>query len=339
MKTNNSKSLSFPLVVGTLTGAMFLVGCATRPEREFGSPLPTQPLPPSYQDARPQPPPTRAARTTVLDDDPITPAVVPMRPAPQPTPIQETRPAPEPREGTAYTIKRGETLSAIAARHRISWRQLADYNRIVDPDSVRAGQTILIPPGATGVSAPTETKTAPAETTRPAPAVAGEGTYVVQAGDNLTVIARRHGTTVSALRQVNELTGDRINVGQTLKLPSGTESRTPTRTATQPRETTRPTQEREAETIRRPDAPRPTPVPRQLNGGLRLPDESEPEQAQDEPPADDRGFPIVVEEGDTLQSIANSFVIDVQQIRRANNLGPNDEVSPGDRLIIPPTSW
>ncbi|MCH8510880.1 MAG: LysM peptidoglycan-binding domain-containing protein [Kiritimatiellae bacterium] len=338
MKTNNNKFLTFTLVAGTL----IVAGCATRPEREFGSPPTTVTMPPRQAESRPQPPPSRTPRTTVLDDDPIMPAVSPTRTMSPPVTVTEPppRPAPEPREGTPYTIKRGETLSAIAARHRISWRQRADYNRISDPNSVRAGQTILIPPGATGASTPSETERAPTESTRPAPAVAGEGTYVVQAGDNLTVVARRHGTTVSALRQVNDLTGDRINVGQTLKLPAGTESRpraTPRTETTSTRETARPTPE--AETIRRPDAPRPTPTPRPVNGNLRLPDDAAPRQVEDEPVADDRGFPIVVEEGDTLQSIANSFVIDVQQIRRANNLGPNDEVRPGDRLIIPPTSW
>jgi LysM repeat protein len=34
------------------------------------------------------------------------------------------------------------------------------------------------------------------------------------------VIARRHGTTVTALRSANSLRGDRIRAGQTLRIPA-----------------------------------------------------------------------------------------------------------------------
>ncbi|CAN5708402.1 hypothetical protein BH23GEM6_BH23GEM6_11530 [soil metagenome] len=43
--------------------------------------------------------------------------------------------------------------------------------------------------------------------------------YQVRRGDNLTVIARRHGVTVTALRSANGLRGDRIRAGQTLRIP------------------------------------------------------------------------------------------------------------------------
>lgn len=54
-----------------------------------------------------------------------------------------------------------------------------------------------------------------------APLLAGETTYTVRRGDTLSEIARRHGTTVAALRQRNRLKGDRILVGQKLVLPGG----------------------------------------------------------------------------------------------------------------------
>ncbi|MDQ3248925.1 MAG: LysM peptidoglycan-binding domain-containing protein [Chloroflexota bacterium] len=45
--------------------------------------------------------------------------------------------------------------------------------------------------------------------------------YIVQRGDNLTQIARRFGTTVAILKQLNNLKTDRINVGQQLRVPAG----------------------------------------------------------------------------------------------------------------------
>lgn len=45
------------------------------------------------------------------------------------------------------------------------------------------------------------------------------GVVVVQPGDNLTKIAKRNNTTISALKSANGLTTDMIRAGQKLKLP------------------------------------------------------------------------------------------------------------------------
>lgn len=45
-------------------------------------------------------------------------------------------------------------------------------------------------------------------------------TYVVQPGDSLSRIARQHGTTVELLQRGNRLTGDKILVGRSLKVPT-----------------------------------------------------------------------------------------------------------------------
>jgi len=41
-----------------------------------------------------------------------------------------------------------------------------------------------------------------------------------QSGDNLTKIAKTHGTTVKAIQAENNLTTTKINVGQKLKIPA-----------------------------------------------------------------------------------------------------------------------
>ena len=46
-----------------------------------------------------------------------------------------------------------------------------------------------------------------------------ETVYVVQPGDNLTHIAKLHGTTIKAIKAANDLANDRIFVGDKLKIP------------------------------------------------------------------------------------------------------------------------
>ena len=44
--------------------------------------------------------------------------------------------------------------------------------------------------------------------------------YSVQSGDNLTAIAKKHSVTVDMIRQANGITGDRLNIGQKLRIPA-----------------------------------------------------------------------------------------------------------------------
>jgi LysM repeat protein len=89
-----------------------------------------------------------------------------------------------------------------------------------------------MPPTQPPTEAPTEPTPEPAMVTptpcpvtptEPAqPPVSGETTYVVQPGDNLFRIALRHGTSVEAIAQANNIANpSEIDVGQTLIIPAG----------------------------------------------------------------------------------------------------------------------
>ena len=45
------------------------------------------------------------------------------------------------------------------------------------------------------------------------------GEYLVRSGDYLGLIAQRHGTTVDALREINDIRGSTIRVGQRIRYP------------------------------------------------------------------------------------------------------------------------
>ncbi|MGB2131127.1 MAG: N-acetylmuramoyl-L-alanine amidase [Marinobacterium sp.] len=49
----------------------------------------------------------------------------------------------------------------------------------------------------------------------------GERLYKVVSGDTLSVIAQRNGVSLQQLRKANQLSGDRIRVGQVLRIPAG----------------------------------------------------------------------------------------------------------------------
>lgn len=50
-----------------------------------------------------------------------------------------------PKEGIAYTVKKGDTLSVIALKNNSSTRYIMDANRIADAKHIRPGQLIFIP--------------------------------------------------------------------------------------------------------------------------------------------------------------------------------------------------
>ncbi|MEJ5945868.1 LysM peptidoglycan-binding domain-containing protein [Pseudokineococcus basanitobsidens] len=132
-----------------------------------------------------------------------------------PAPTRST-PAPT-RATTTYTVRRGDTVSGIAARTGTSQRAIVEANGLDARASIREGQVLRLTGGPVPAAAPT-----PAAPAQP-------GSYVVRPGDTLSTIARRQGTTVAALRQVNPGVGadGLIRVGQRLSVPGGSTSAAP----------------------------------------------------------------------------------------------------------------
>jgi LysM repeat protein len=120
-------------------------------------------------------------------------------PAPPAAPPAPPAAAPNP-----WTVKSGDTLSAIASAWGVTVSAVAAANAIPNPNLIHIGQVIWKP--GTGQAAPT-----------PPPV----GRYIVQAGDTLSAIASRENTTVAVLVALNHIANpDRIQVGQVLDLPA-----------------------------------------------------------------------------------------------------------------------
>lgn len=136
-------------------------------------------------------------------------------------------PAPAPAQtssgSVSYTVKSGDSLSAIASRYGTTVAAIAARNGISNPNLIYVGQKLTIP--TSGGSAPAPAPSAPAQSS-------GGGTYRVRAGDTLSGIASRYGTTVAKLAALNHIANPNvISVGQVLQIPSGSSAPAPAPTS------------------------------------------------------------------------------------------------------------
>lgn len=118
---------------------------------------------------------------------------------------------------STYTVKKGDTLSAIAAKHGVNLSILMEANGMNRKSVIKVGQKISIP----AKSADAEPKQAPAAKEDSNAEVV---TYVVQKGDNLSKIASKYHTSVAAIMELNGMSKTSINVGKKLKIPTNTKT-------------------------------------------------------------------------------------------------------------------
>ena len=106
----------------------------------------------------------------------------------------------------SYTVRPGDTVSHIAARTGASVASIARVNALADASRIQAGQVLRIP------SASGRTSSAPVK--------AATRSHTVRAGETVSGIAARAGTTVKAVIEANGLRADGlILAGQKLTIP------------------------------------------------------------------------------------------------------------------------
>ena len=127
-------------------------------------------------------------------------------------PIEQAQTPTQPSSGAEYVVAQGDTFSTVAKKFHVSVKAIEEANPSVEPTKLKIGQTIHIP-APTVAAAGSSTASGTADTT------SGAQTYVVKSGDSLSKIAGEFAVTVKALRSANNLTTDKIVVGQKLKVP------------------------------------------------------------------------------------------------------------------------
>jgi N-acetylmuramoyl-L-alanine amidase len=97
----------------------------------------------------------------------------------------------------SYTVKRGDSLSEIADKFAVSLSELKAANRLTS-NTIRIGQELTLPGSHESFTAE----------------------HKIRRGETLSEIAVRYSISLASLRAANDLSTDRIRVGQVLKIPS-----------------------------------------------------------------------------------------------------------------------
>lgn len=101
---------------------------------------------------------------------------------------------------TEYVVRSGDTLWLLAQRFGTTVDAIMRLNGLTS-DMLNIGQVLRIP----------SSSTAPVPYFR----------YTVRSGDTLWLLAQRFGTTVNAIKNLNGLSSDLLNIGQVLLIPEG----------------------------------------------------------------------------------------------------------------------
>ena len=98
-----------------------------------------------------------------------------------------------------HTIKKGETLYAIAKANKTTVSQLCKLNGMNKSTTLKVGKVLKVPG---------------------APAAVTTAAYKVRSGDALYTIAKKYGTDIATLKSLNGLKGNTLRAGQTIKVPA-----------------------------------------------------------------------------------------------------------------------
>lgn len=123
-------------------------------------------------------------------------------------------PSPAKTSWVKHKIRRGQTVSHIAARYGVSQYAILQANNLSRRSRIYAGKTLVVP-------VPLDRSGGGSSSNSNRDYTADGSIYTVRSGDNLWDIARAFGTSVNKLRRSNYIErGSRIYVGQKLKIPS-----------------------------------------------------------------------------------------------------------------------
>lgn len=118
--------------------------------------------------------------------------------------------------GGWYRVRQGDTLEKIARRNGTTVKRICQLNGISQNKVLHPGDRLKVS-GSTSKSSSTKNNSSTSQST--ADSQSGAATYTVRSGDTLYSIAKRHGTTVKHICQLNGISEkSKLRVGQKLKV-------------------------------------------------------------------------------------------------------------------------
>lgn len=119
--------------------------------------------------------------------------------------------------GGWYRVRQGDTLEKIARRNGTTVKRLCQLNGISENKIIHPGDRLKVSGSASKSTAAKSGNSGVSGSSKTT--ATGAAIYTVHSGDNLSKIARAHGTTVARLCQLNGISANStLRVGQKLKL-------------------------------------------------------------------------------------------------------------------------
>ena len=220
-----------------------------------------------------------------------------------------------------------DTLASIASRYGLQAQDLVYANALSSASAISPGQTLVVPvrPGqdvdpsllvavASTTPKPTTTTTATTSSSSSSATKPADGTYVVQRGDTLALIAEKTKTSLTDLQTWNGVrNADVIEVGTVLRLSAkpGTNTTTTTTSSNTTTTASKPTT-----TVTAAAPPKPPPPP---------PTTTAPKLVQQT---------YKVQAGDTISVIATMYDVEWSDVSRWNKVYSSKDLKPGQSLTL-----
>lgn len=238
-----------------------------------------------------------------------------------------------------YHVKHGNTLSSIAKQFNVSEEQLLAWNHLRRHHILHRGERLIIKTNgsdnntsqvannsvtsetnklAVNSKATTDTDTDNSNSTISATNTQNTISYHVRRGDDLRKLAERFDTSITHIKETNNLKTNVLQIGQSLEIP----------THSHHDKSNNDTASHSGKNIITNNNATDVDKTVSVSGATQ----SQPLSAKH------RHLIYTVEAGDYLDKIAKRFHVSPEELRRWNKLSSTSELKPGEKLVILPAS-